>query len=261
MALSLHSSPSNKLPLAAEIFSSDPAERDRLRRLLLMHPAISVTHTPETLAEVNWPASRLLFCDLDRDAERVLHRLSERPTSLDVILFASEKNWAAAAFETDAIDFLVKPIIKERLGRSIRRLLRLDWSAGPVPPAGSKRVFVPFERGRRMIAIDDICAIHAVGNYTRVLLAGGATEIVLRPLRRWEETLDPSAFLRIHRSTLVNASRIRKVAMVANGDGALADVEGLSEPLAVSRRCLGAVRSALGAVRPYPDNHSSDVRR
>lgn len=247
------------LPLRSAILESDPASRERLRLLLFAHPSIDIASCPESLAEVDWSAVRLLFCDLDREPKQTLSLLGTRPPAVDVILLASSERWAAKAFEADALDFLIKPVEKDRLGRTIRRLLRLDWAAPAREVEAGGQVFVPFERGRRLISINEICAIHAVGNYTQVLLAGGGSEIVLRPLRRWEETLAPGAFLRIHRSTLANTRRLRRLEMVREGDGALAEVAGLTEKLAVSRRCLTLVRAILSTACPPSAGRSSEI--
>jgi two-component system LytT family response regulator len=240
----------SELPLRSAIFSTSEEDAQELKALLTAHPSIDVTSLAHSTSDIEWALNRLLFCDLDGIERDIFPRLSERPTSMDVILLASDNRWAADAFEIDALDFLVKPVTKERLGRTIRRLLRLDWATGPEFSSHPKQIFVPFERGRRLIAVGEICAIHAVGNYTQVLLAGGATEIVLRPLRRWEETMPPDFFVRLHRSTLAATGRIRKIELAANGDGALAELEGLDQKLPVSRRCLGAVRAVLGTARP-----------
>jgi len=249
------------LPLRAAIFATDTAECKQLGALLLVHPAIKASQTCTRLDQVDWDATRLLFCDLDTDTEAVIKRLSVRPPTVDIILFSREEKWASRAFELDALDFLLKPVTSERLGRSIRRLLRLDWSGSHEPDTPPNQVFVPFERGRRLVAMNEICAIHAFGNYTQVLLSGGATEIVLRSLRRWEETLSNGGFIRLHRSTLANSSRIRRLEMAESGDGALAEMEGVAEKLPVSRRCLSAVRAALTAARPDPADRLSNLHR
>lgn len=238
------------LPVETGIFATDPSAAAQFRRLLLTHPAIKIAQVRSRFDDVNLASLRLLFCDLDGNASALAERLADRPSSLDIILLSQDEKWASRAFELDALDFLVKPVASERLGRSIRRLLRLDWSGSREAEPIAHQVFVPFERGRRLIAMNEICAIHAFGNYTQVVLAGGITEIVLRSLRRWEETLATGRFIRLHRSTLANAGRLRRVEMAENGDGALAEMVGVAEKLPVSRRCLPAVRAALTAVRP-----------
>lgn len=260
-ATPLNSAPFGQLPLETVVYSADAGEGKRLGNLLLAHPALKVTRTCTKLDEIPFDSARLLFCDLDQDPSAVVQRLSLRPPSLDIILISREEKWASQAFELDALDFLVKPIERERFGRSIRRLLRLDWSGNREPETPPQQVFVPFERGRRLIAMNEICAIHAFGNYTQVLLAGGATEIVLRSLRRWEETLSNGRFIRLHRSTLANAGRIRRLELAEGGDGALAEMEGVAEKLPVSRRCLPGVRAALTAARPDPADRSSNLNR
>lgn len=237
------------LPIRTALVDAEPAAREEMRRLLLAHPSLDVTATASLLEEIDCSGVRLIFCDVDREAKRVLAQLGNRPPTVDVVLTSTAAKWAASAFEVDALDFLVKPIEKARLSRTIRRILRLDWAVAAKEVESGARVFVPFERGRRLIATSEICAIHAIGNYTQVRLAGGSTEIVMCPLRRWEESLAPGAFLRIHRSTLVNAARIRSLEMA--GDGALASVDGLPDALSVSRRLLSGVRAALAAARPW----------
>jgi len=241
---------SSVLPLRTALLNPDPAERAEMHRLLLAHPSIEVVTSAGTLVEIDWSTIRLIICDLESDSERLLARLCKRPSSVDVILISADPKWAAHAYEADALDFLVKPVEKVRLSRTIRRLLRLDWSTEPKDAEAGTRMFVPFDRGRRLVSTDEICAIQAIGNYTQVRLAGGTTEVVMRSLRGWEESLASGAFLRIHRSTLANAKRIRRIEMAADGDGALAELDGLNDTLAVSRRLLPAVRAALTSVHP-----------
>jgi two-component system, LytTR family, response regulator len=248
----MQSSP-NHLPLPAAVLDADRQDRGHLRNLLLVHPSVDLKAELSALEEIRATVEsiflRLLFCDLGHDPAQILAWLANRPPTLDVILMSKEEKWAARAFEVDALDFLLKPLSKEQLNRSFRRLLRLDWSSS-VSAAPAERAFVPFERGRRLVSVDEICAIQAIGNYTRILFADGTTEVAMRPLRRWEETLPKNSFVRIHRSTLANTKRLRWIEMTGNGDECLANVEGLKERLAVSRRCFGAVRAVLDVVDP-----------
>ena len=238
------------LPLRTALLSPRSAEREQMHRLLLAHPSIQIVAAVGALDEVDWSTIRLIICDLEGDPERLLGRLCKRPPNVDVILISADSQWAAHAYEADAVDFLVKPVEKARLSRTIRRLLRLDWSTETKDAEASARMFVPFDRGRRLVSTDEICAIQAIGNYTQVRLAGGATEVVMRSLRGWEESLATGAFLRIHRSTLANTRRIRRIEMATDGDGALAELDGLNDMLAVSRRLLPAVRAALTSAHP-----------
>jgi len=246
----------NHLPLPAAVLDASVQDRGRLRHLLLAHPSVDLKAEVSALEEVRETIEsislRLLFCDLGDDPAQIFAWLGKRPPTLDVILMTKEEKWAARAFEVDALDFLLKPLSKEQLNRSLRRLLRLDWSS-QVSAAPAERAFVPFERGRHLVSVDEICAIQAVGNYTRILFADGTTEVALRPLRRWEETLPKNSFLRIHRSTLANTKRVRRIEMTGKGDECWAEVEGITERLAVSRRSWGAIRALLSMTEPKTD--------
>lgn len=248
--------PPNYFPLPSAVLDANRQDRGNLRNLLLAHPSVDLKAELSALEEIRQTIEsiflRLLFCDLGRDPAQILVWLANRPPTLDVILMSKEEKWAARAFEVDALDFLLKPLSKEQLNRSLRRLLRLDWS-GNLSAAPAERAFVPFERGRRLVSVDEICAIQAVGNYTRILFADGTTEVAMRPLRRWEETLPKNSFLRIHRSTLANTKRVRRIEMTGKGDECWAEVDGITERLAVSRRSLGAVRAVLSMTQPKTD--------
>jgi len=237
----------HSLPLPAAILDANLKDREQLRRLLLAHPSVDLKAEFSALEEISdreLSSACLLFCDLGEDPAQIFAWLGTRPSALDVILMTNEGKWAARAFEVDALDFLLKPLSREQLNRSIRRLLRLDWSMS-FNNAPLERAFVPFKRGRRLVSVDEICAIQAFGNYTRILFANGTTDVAMRPLRRWEQTLPRNGFLRIHRSTLANTKRLRRIEMTGEGDECLAEVDGIKERLAVSRRCLGAVRTVL----------------
>jgi two-component system LytT family response regulator len=123
------------------------------------------------------------------------------------------------AFELNAIDYLVKPYSPERFAEAIRRvraraggradhegLARTIRDLGPRPD----RLLVPDGRRLVPIAVADISWIKAEGDYARVF-AGGRSYLLGRTLKELEARLDPGAFLRIHRSAIVQTDHIREV--------------------------------------------------
>ncbi len=101
-----------------------------------------------------------------------------------------------------------------------------------------------------MIAIDDICAIHAIGNYTQVLLAGGATEVVMRSLVRWEATLGGGRFIRVRRSNDRGRGADPAAGGVGERGGGLAEMEG-------SERGAGRESALSGSAAGGAGNRSS----
>jgi len=142
---------------------------------------------------------------------------SSRPPLPAVIFATAYDTYAVRAFELNAVDYLVKPYPRERFLAALERvrrrsvperagLARVIRDLGPRPD----RLLVP--DGRRMvpIALADIVWIKAEGDYSRVHTKD-RSYLVSRSLKELESRLDPTAFLRLHRSTIVQASHIAEV--------------------------------------------------
>jgi two-component system LytT family response regulator len=130
--------------------------------------------------------------------------------------------FAIRAFDAHALDYLLKPLDDERFVRAIERararVAERDARArerefGGVLAAVPRREtrIVLRDRGR-VIVLDhgDVDWISAEGDYVRVY-AGGRGYLVRHTMLAMEARLDPSAFARIHRSAIVNVSRVREV--------------------------------------------------
>jgi two-component system LytT family response regulator len=202
--------------------------------MLLRHPSVDVIASAGSFAAARdaLGAARLVFFEPDACGDGILDWLVGRPPQVDFIVTSTDDRWSLTAFEFGALDYVLKPVCPARLGVAMRRMLRLDWAS--VPGSGA-RMFVSFERGRRVVTIDEICAIRSLGNYTQVMISDGTTEVVLRSLLRWTDSLPAGSFVRVHRALLVNRDRIKSLDR-GPGDERLVSVEGLAEPLPVSRR-------------------------
>jgi two-component system LytT family response regulator len=153
-----------------------------------------------------------------RDVFDVLAAEEAAGSLLPAVIFATAYDtYAVRAFELNAVDYLVKPYPRERFLDAIARvrrrtaqerdgLARVIRDLGPRPD----RLLVP--DGRRMVplALADIVWIKAEGDYSRVHTRE-RNYLVSRSLKDLEARLDPAAFLRLHRSTIVQASHIVEV--------------------------------------------------
>lgn len=147
------------------------------------------------------------------------------------IFVTAHDQYAIRAFEIAAVDYLLKPVTEERFSlafaRATSRLrtapgedearqvwVLLDALANPPRPlsrfairSGERTSFVP---------VDDVDRIEALQNYVR-LHVGAAIHLLHVPMNTVEAVLDPSRFLRIHRSHIVNVRRIAQLWSVAHG--------------------------------------------
>jgi DNA-binding LytR/AlgR family response regulator len=170
-------------------------------------------------------------------------------TRAHVVFVTAYDQYAIQAFETGAVDYILKPATDERLAVTLERLkARL---AAPTPPPDMNAVLAELTRhmsaGRqklqwikasigqtlRMIPVADVLFFQSDEKYTRVVLADGEA-LIKTPIRELIDGLDPEVFWQIHRSTLVNVNAIAGVTRDFRGQ-AHVKVKGKDEALVVSR--------------------------
>ena len=149
-----------------------------------------------------------------------------------VIFVTAYDQYAVRAFDVHAVDYLLKPFDEARLrtalARAKREIRRPDVANGTerlrklLAEVGA--VATPMHRiairsqGRTVfLPVEDIDYIEAAGNYLRIQ-AGHESHMIRERIVAMAERLDPSAFARIHRSTIVNLSRIKEMQPLLNGD-------------------------------------------
>jgi two-component system response regulator AlgR len=180
-----------------------------------------------------------------------LRRLQQPPA---VIFVSAHGEHALAAFDLEAVDYLTKPVRRERLLAALQRVAqrlgqRMPAATEPMPLPGP--VLVVSDRGRVLrLPLSEVLVLKAELKY--VTLRTAAHEYVLDDsLSEMEQRLAAlgGAYIRIHRNALVARHAIRELALrtgdAGEGDGWAVRVAPLDEWLSVSRRQVGAVRAAL----------------
>ena len=129
-----------------------------------------------------------------------------------IVLTTSDKNFALEAFEYDCVvDYLVKPITKERFEKSVHKLsnIRETKVTAKVNPSKDEASFIYVSVDRRLVKINipDIFFIEAKGDYISIKTAQ-KNYIVHSTLKKIEDKLPSSLFLRIHRSFIINITEI-----------------------------------------------------
>ena len=181
-----------------------------------------------------------------------------------LVFVTAYEQYAVTAFEHGAIDYLVKPFDEARLSQTVARL-RERLQPGPVQAATSQamegllaslaaevrsRAQAPARHLQwlrasvgttvRLIPVDQVQYLRSDEKYTLVVWDGGEA-LIRRTIRELADELDPDRFAQIHRSVIVNLTR---VSHVTRGVNETADVHlhGRSEALPVSRSFLHLFR-------------------
>jgi two-component system response regulator AlgR len=176
------------------------------------------------------------------------HHINKLESPPAIIFTTAYDDYAIPAFETHAVDYLLKPIRKERLEAALaaaKRLTRaqiqeLGRSAG----ANEQRQHISARLGGelRLIPIDDIRYLQAEHKYVTVRYSKG-TVLIEESLKSLEDEF-PSEFLRIHRNALV-ALRYIAALEKERGGGHHIKLRDVQEMLEVSRRHLPNVRKVM----------------
>ncbi len=130
-----------------------------------------------------------------------------------VIFVTAYEKHALEAFEVGAIDYLLKPVRRERLEKAIAKAAR-HLQAVPAPKTLNK---VVGRRGRDMYLLDpaEIIAFQAEGDLVHIL-TGGERYLSDHSLKELLDKLDPRSFRRIHRATIINADHIRRISPLSS---------------------------------------------
>jgi two-component system, LytTR family, response regulator len=100
------------------------------------------------------------------------------------------------------------------------------------PSSTNQKLLIPFFDRKRTVAVDEIVRLEGSGNYTNFYLKDGTKMLVSRTLKEYESLLDGQAFVRVHKSCIVNLVFVRKFFVKKEGELELAD----GQQVKISRR-------------------------
>ncbi|MCF7551075.1 LytTR family DNA-binding domain-containing protein [Pseudonocardia sp. WMMC193] len=172
----------------------------------------------------------------------VLARMTDPPELVFVTAFEEH---AVSAYGVGALDYLLKPVARERLDAALARIVRVarPAAAQPPPPAVDELAAVSVELGgrTRYVRRADVRFAEAQGDYVRLHTRGGS-HLVRMPISRLEEHWAAFGYVRVHRSFLLAVPAVQELRSDASG-GLLAHTDAGDVP--VSRRHARDLRDRL----------------
>jgi two-component system response regulator AlgR len=179
------------------------------------------------------------------EAARHLSGLQEAPA---IVFCTAYEEHALAAFEASAVDYLVKPVRKERLAAALERARRFtgerfrEVSARLPAHKGRTHICARIRGNLKLVPVEEVLYFLAEDKYVVVHWTGGEV-LIEESLRALEEEF-AERFVRIHRNCLLAVDRISGLQRMADGR-VFADVRGASAPLEISRRNLPGLRKLV----------------
>ena len=235
-------------PIRALVVDDESLARRNLTLLLRRDPDIAEVCECESGVEaietIRKSPPHLLFLDVQMpecDGFDVLELLgTELPPA--IIFVTAYDEYALRAFEAGALDYLLKPFDAARFGRSMDRAKeKLSRYAAKTP--SPSRIVVKDRGSVLFINISDIDWVEAAGYYA-CLHVGNDTHIVRRTLADLEKELGDAAFIRIHRSIIVNTERIQALELQQGGEYEV--VLNSKKRLPLSRRFRRRLQERMG---------------
>ena len=265
------------MTIKVAIVDDESIARARLRRLLGREPGVRViadcANGAEAIDAIMDRRPDVVFLDVQMpecDGFQVVQAVGENDGPLIVFVTAYDE-YAVRAFDANAIDYLLKPFDGVRLQRTLNRVRErlgfgrdqapasavlpgLHYVADPVAPAASLRSVVQPSRYRtnfliraggrlRMLPAREVDSIESAANYAR-LHVRNAEFLIRETITSLSESLDPELFVRIHRRTIVNISRILEIEPWFSGDALIVLKDG--RKLRLSRSYHRTFYDALG---------------
>jgi two-component system, LytTR family, response regulator len=161
----------------------------------------------------------------------------ERPLA---ILLTAHDTFAVRAFELEAVDYLLKPIDDERFAEAIERARRKLGEAARAPTA--ERFTIRIGSRLAFVEVADVTWIEADGDYA-ALHANGERHLLRESLQELSRKLDPSRFIRVHRSAIVRVDQVAEMLPRPNRDAVLRLKDGTT--LRASRTYIDALMAAI----------------
>ena len=243
---------SGETRLRVLIVDDEPLGRARIADLLAKEPDVDVVGTAsngtEALTAITSLRPDLVFLDVQMPGMtglEVARTLGAERMPATIFVTAYDQH-ALQAFDLAALDYLVKPFDDERFEQAFRRARRLvsleetrrlhqrllsvlqdphvqtltphDGGApAEAPPSYLRRIPVESKGKITYVPVEDVEYILASGPYAE-LVVGGRRHLIRESMQSLEERLDPSRFMRIHRSSIVQLSRVDALLHGPGGD-------------------------------------------
>lgn len=208
----------------------------------------------EAVAAIRQHQPDAVFLDVEMpglDGFGVLKQLQQQQIELPYVVFVTAyDHYALSAFEVQALDYVLKPVEKERLAAAVGKLTknfeakddqrhkgqlaavvaqltgektdqilqRLDQSQPVMNERFPEAISIKDSGEITRVPVSAIDWVDAAGDYMCIHTRDGQTHILRRTMKELEQELDPKLFVRVHRSAIVNVNTIAKLQMLANGE-------------------------------------------
>lgn len=174
----------------------------------------SANNANDGFLEIRKTHPDIVFLDVEMPGKSGLELAKElTDRTFEIIFTTSHDKYAVLAFKTDAIDYLLKPVDAVELTKAIDRIIAKQKDKvlqSKITSSENKKITVNTLDGVLFIEINKLIHLEADNVYTTLYLEDGSRIVASKSLKDFEDRLNKSGFIRIHKSHLINVAFIKK---------------------------------------------------
>ena len=232
------------------IVDDEPLARRDLISVLAEFEQIQIIGEADSIATAKEQLTRhspnLIFLDIQMPGESGFDLLEYISPDTEIIFVTAFDEYAIRAFEVNALDYLLKPVDGARLKQSVDRMFSKSQTSieSKEKLTNDDCLFLKLNNSYDFLRINTILSITAADDYTEIYTNDGNKKLVFKKMQEWESRLPEQHFCRVHRSTIVNISKINKIEPWYNQSYHV-HINGINEPLIMSRRYFKKIKRKL----------------
>jgi len=212
--------------MKAIIIDDEPLARSIVKEYLQSYAQIELLQECndgfEGVKAINQYQPDLIFLDIQMPKINGFEMLELIDNPPQVIFTTAFEEYAIKAFETHAVDYLLKPFSKERFDKAMQKLFQQQQQKSPSEktkeiletaahsPGQSSRVVVKDGGKIKIIPVTHIQYLEAADDYVKIVTDDG-TFLKKKTMQFFEESLEPFHFVRVHRSYIINTQLITRI--------------------------------------------------
>jgi DNA-binding LytR/AlgR family response regulator len=195
------------------IIEDEPLAQNILKKYIADHPSLELVATCSDALEAQTILAhqniQLLFLDINLPKLSGINFIKTLIHPPLVIFTTAYPEFAVEGFELNAVDYLLKPFSFERFLKAVNKVIeKLNAPAQHYTAGSSSFIFLKADKKNHKVDLETIHYIEAIGDYMKVITDAGQL-VVNETMKKMQEELPASHFIRVHKSFIISRSKIR----------------------------------------------------
>lgn len=201
------------LKLRCVVVDDSTLQRICIKKLIQTHPALELVGEYKNAVEAKMGLgltdADLIFLDIEMPILSGFDLLDDLQKKPQVIFVTGKTKYAYKAFDYDAVDYLRKPVEKDRFINAVHKAIanyKLKMEDGY---GDEDFIFVKSNLKKRKVFLNELCYIEALGDYIKLVTEYDSL-VVLSTMKAFIKLLPSERFIRIHKSYIINIEKVQR---------------------------------------------------